>query len=142
MEPAYTLVPSTSSNPPASTASTANELGLHDTLRYGPRSLLTEISGKHPLQGRIEKWEETQDNLKLTMMRDLYGIHAPVRLLMERKMASFGTHPLRGSSNIHLDILMGRDESLDVADVLTGEGEQREALDVRAEMEKKMGLDK
>lgn len=34
------------------------------------------------------QWEETQDNLKLTLQRNLYGMHAPVRLLMERKIVS------------------------------------------------------
>jgi hypothetical protein len=34
------------------------------------------------------QWEETQDNLKLTMLRNLYGVHAPARLLMERKIVA------------------------------------------------------
>lgn len=35
------------------------------------------------------QWEETQDNLKLTMQRNLYGLHAPIRLMMERKIVGF-----------------------------------------------------
>jgi proteasome maturation protein len=34
------------------------------------------------------QWQETQDNLKLTMQRNIYGVHAPIRLLMERKIVS------------------------------------------------------
>ena len=32
------------------------------------------------------QWEETQDNLKLNLQRNLYGMHLPVRQLMERKV--------------------------------------------------------
>jgi hypothetical protein len=34
----------------------------------------------------LPQWEETQDNLKLTLQRNLHGLHAPMRLLMERKI--------------------------------------------------------
>ena len=34
------------------------------------------------------QWEEAQDNVKLTLLRDLYGLHAPARLLMERKIVA------------------------------------------------------
>lgn len=32
------------------------------------------------------QWKETQDNLKFTMQRQLYGVHMPVRQLMERSL--------------------------------------------------------
>lgn len=35
------------------------------------------------------QWEETQDNLKLTMARNVQGLHAPMRILMERKIVGF-----------------------------------------------------
>jgi hypothetical protein len=37
----------------------------------------------------FRKWEETQDNMKLIMQRNIFGIHAPVRQLMERKIVAF-----------------------------------------------------
>lgn len=37
---------------------------------------------------RIEQWEATQDNLKLQMQRQLFGLHMPMRILMERKLVS------------------------------------------------------
>src|ERR1700722_14900921 len=84
------------------------------------------------------KWAETQDNLKLTVYRNIYGIHAPVRLLMERKAVAFvrslpsfqsllitvekNPHmPALPQSNLHLDILMGRDETIEPVDVFFGE---------------------
>lgn len=37
---------------------------------------------------RMEQWEATQDNLKLQMQRQLFGLHMPMRILMERKLVS------------------------------------------------------
>jgi proteasome maturation protein len=104
-----------------STKDTAGTFGLHDTLLHGPRSLATEISNENPLKKRLESWEETQDNLKLTLHRNTYGLHAPMRLLMERKIVTSTPHmPGVPQSDIHLDILMGRDETIDPVDIFGG----------------------
>ncbi|KAF8139874.1 proteasome maturation factor UMP1-domain-containing protein [Boletus edulis] len=124
MEPSFRLVP-----PPeqksASLTAKANSFGLHDTLQYGPRSIAAETKSRDNIEHRLSRsppqWEEAQDNFKLTMLRNLYGVHAPGRLLMERKIVAANPHmPGMGGSNIHLDILMGRDETLDPADFFLG----------------------
>ncbi|KAM0791004.1 hypothetical protein ACM66B_004304 [Microbotryomycetes sp. NB124-2] len=91
-------------------------------MRHGPRSLAAELAPKHPLQSRLEQWDETQENLQMTMQRNMFGLHAPVRLMMERAIVK--QTPSVGSfngvlrpSNLHLDILTGKDESIDVSDV-------------------------
>jgi len=38
------------------------------------------------------KWEETQDNLKLNLERNVFGMHAPMRQLMERKIVASVSH--------------------------------------------------
>ena len=38
----------------ASVQDTANSLGLHDTMRYGPRSLAAEIETEGNLKGRLQ----------------------------------------------------------------------------------------
>ncbi|KAG8919432.1 hypothetical protein FRC02_001676 [Tulasnella sp. 418] len=123
MDSTLRIVPSTQpgSSKGASVRDTANSLGTHDTLRYGQRNLESEAKAGGGLQHRLDGWEETQDNLKLTLQRNMYGIHAPVRLLMERKIVGFNPHmPALPTSNLSLDILMGRDETLDVADFFGG----------------------
>ena len=138
----------------ASINDTANSLGLHDTLQYGPRSLAAEVKSEGTLKDRLEnvsvllfqcsigspyyQWEATQDNLKLTLERNLFGMHAPMRRLMERKivanvrciefaptliLADNYKTPMYGAphSNLHLDILMGRDEIIEPSDVLLGD---------------------
>ncbi|CAL1697233.1 unnamed protein product [Somion occarium] len=140
MDPSLRIVPS-SAPKTASVQDTSNSFGLHDTLRYGPRSLATEVQTTSAIKDRLENWEATQDNLKLTTLRNVYGLHAPVRLLMERKAVSYNPHmPARSTSNIHLDVLMGRDESVDCADFMMPSSELRQPLDIHAEMEKKLRM--
>ncbi|KAG8947110.1 hypothetical protein FRC04_010961 [Tulasnella sp. 424] len=129
----YRLVPAAhdDSTSKASVKDTANSLGTHDTLRYGQRSLADDITPGNGL------WEETQDNLKLNMQRNLYGLHAPVRLMMERKLVGYNPHfPTLKQSNIHLDILMGRDETLDFGD-LFGDTITGPEFQIHSDMEKK-----
>ncbi|KAI6032087.1 hypothetical protein PISMIDRAFT_675796 [Pisolithus microcarpus 441] len=124
----------------ASLNDTANSLGLHDTLQFGPRSIAAETKSTNSLQHRLDHWEETQDNLKLTMLRDLYGLHAPARLLMERRAVSTNPHmPALQRSNIHLDILMGRDETLSPSDLFLGM-ERGPSFSTHMEMERKQRL--
>jgi hypothetical protein len=52
-EPSLRLVPA-KAPVKASVSDTANSLGLHDTLKYGPRNLADEIKSTNPLQARLE----------------------------------------------------------------------------------------
>ncbi|KAH0590199.1 hypothetical protein H2248_000372 [Termitomyces sp. 'cryptogamus'] len=138
MEPSYRIVPKDATKS-ASVQDTANSLGLHDTLRYGPRSLAAEVQTQSNLKTRLENWEATQDNTKLTLQRNIYGMHAPMRLLMERRIVTQGTNPFSAAmspSNLHLDILMGRDETLEPADAFLGM-ENEPSLDIHEELRKK-----
>lgn len=60
-------------------------------MRHGPRNLAHEHSttSHHPMQQRLERWDETRDNLKLTMARNMYGMGAPIRTMMERKAVAY-----------------------------------------------------
>lgn len=142
MSGSYRIVPANGPLSKASVKDTSNTLGLHDTLRYGPRSLANDIKGGSVLQQRLEQWEETQDQLKLTLQRNLYGLHLPVRQMMERKIVSASPHmPAMAQfhSNVHLDILMGHDEALDVGDFF-GDDSTGLPLDIHLEMERKKGV--
>lgn len=83
---------------------THSEYGGHDTFRYGTRSIKNEVLPKHPLESRLHQvkqrykkvegilissifqWEETQWELKLNLARQAYGMHAPIKLMMERSI--------------------------------------------------------
>jgi len=124
-------------NATANLKDTANQLGLHDTLKHGPKTLATQQNNASPLQHRLENWEQTQDNLKLNLYRNVYGLHAPVRIMMERKIVAQNPHfPAMPQSNIHLDILMGRDNTLDVGDLFGDVEIGPSFADVHGDMEK------
>ncbi|KDN37580.1 proteasome maturation factor UMP1 [Tilletiaria anomala UBC 951] len=144
----YAIVPTAhAAATSTSTSETSHPVhkGIHDTMRYGPRSLAFETAsnssgaggGVHPLQNRLEQWDETRDRLNLNLQRNMYGLGAPLRLLMDRRIASYNPHfPSRQVSNFHLDILNGRDESIEPVDFLPSEIGS-EIVDIHAQMEKK-----
>ncbi|CAG8777758.1 8257_t:CDS:2, partial [Acaulospora morrowiae] len=138
------IVPSTHPDPASLTktvADTANSFGVHDTFRYGVKSIESELLPAHPLENRLKQWEETQTNLKLTMQRRIYGIHAPVRHLMERSIVSkMQRLPVLPSSNLGLEILMGKDETIDFEDFLNDPELSTERMDVHASMEHKLNI--
>ncbi|WFD30828.1 hypothetical protein MSPP1_001852 [Malassezia sp. CBS 17886] len=118
------------------------ETGVHDTFRHGLRSLRAETSldAQHPVQNRLERWDESQRSWKLQVQRDMFGVGMPLRTVMERRFVSVNPHmPARHIANVHLDILDGKDECLDPVDFLPS-GVRGEHLDVHAAMERKMAL--
>lgn len=118
------------------------ELGVHDTMRHGLRSMRDESAAAtmHPVQHRLERWDETQRNWKMAMYRNTFGLGMPVRMMMERKNVAYTPHmPAKHVSNIHLDVLDGRDEVLDPVDFLPSNvtGENRLGSDMHSAMEQK-----
>jgi len=102
--------------------------------------MVNEFKSHSAIKDRIENWEETQDNMKLTLMRSLYGVSLPLQIMMERKIVAKNAHmPALPQSNIHLDILMGRDESLNVSDFFGGM-ESKPSMDIHGDMEKKLQM--
>ena len=82
-----------------------------------------EVQSAHPLEARLVQWRETQDRLKMEMLRRQFGIAEPVRRGMELKIAAAGEWrpaALGGSSSVHKDILEGRDCEIGWEDVFTG----------------------
>jgi proteasome maturation protein len=57
----------------------------------------------------------------LDLLKKTQGIHAPLRVMIERKIASgVGRLPFLKSSNLMLDVLEGRQEYLDFSDFFKG----------------------
>ncbi|KAI8623857.1 proteasome maturation factor UMP1-domain-containing protein [Xylariaceae sp. FL1651] len=146
----FTNVPSSTSAPSAP--------GVYDVLREGlnpassPSSSTTPSApvSRHPLEARLKAWELTQENLRMEALRKTYGMAEPIRRGMELKITREGTwrpaclggvggNTGSGSGSVHEDVLMGREATCDWEDVFTGE-EQRGALGVHAEMERKLKI--
>lgn len=106
----------TSAAPSSASSSSATPVALQST---------------HPLEARLVQWRDTQDRLKMEMLRRQFGIAEPVRRGMELKIASAGEWrpaALGGSSGVHKDILEGRDCEIGWEDVFTGKCSLRMAL--------------
>lgn len=118
--------------------------GLQDTLRTneGPLSIASKINNRHPLEARLANWEKNEIDTKMETYRRIFGAAEPIRRTMELQIveSDFVPRAVGGDArnNIHRDILLGKDTSLDWEDIYTG----RDEIDVNfhSEMEKKMGI--
>ncbi|KAI8985986.1 proteasome maturation factor UMP1-domain-containing protein [Pilobolus umbonatus] len=139
---ALRISPETHPNTLVSTLNTTHaEFGGHDTLRYGVRSIKTEVMPSHPLESRLDQWEESQWEMKLNLARQTYGMHAPIKMMMERSIVEKRQRlPILTSSNLHLDILLGKDESIDYEDYLNDASLSTDSIDLHAAMEHKLKL--
>ncbi|KAF1956186.1 proteasome maturation factor UMP1 [Byssothecium circinans] len=127
--------------------------GVHDTLRsrlaetstpatVRSSSKTPKLQSAHPLETRLVQWRETQDRMKMEMLRRQFGIAEPIRRGMEIKIAAAGEwRPavLGGSSGVHKDILEGRDCEIGWEDVFVG-NELREVPNFHTEMETKLKM--
>lgn len=57
--------------------------------------------------------------MDMNLLRNVQGIHAPLRISMElRANQNVGRLPFLSSSNLSSDIIMGRDDRIDFTDIL------------------------
>lgn len=52
-DPSLAIVPTSTNVSQVTIADTANKLGLHDAMRYGTRSLASDVAPKHSLELRL-----------------------------------------------------------------------------------------
>lgn len=77
--------------------------------------------GKHPLEALERTHRQRIDSNNYLMLKSIQGIHAPLRLMTERRAAQqIGRLPFLTSSNLMLEVLDGRDETIGFEDVLNG----------------------
>lgn len=97
----------------------------------------------HPLEARLKKWEETQDQLKMEGLRRTFGVSEPIRRGMELKITREGEwRPTVLGGNrrgVHEDILMGRDSTIEWEDVFMGD-ESRTLPGFHEEVERKVRM--
>ncbi|CDK28134.1 unnamed protein product [Kuraishia capsulata CBS 1993] len=116
---------------------------LHDTIRSGDGllSVASKVNGRHPLETRLQNWEETQQNARLEQYRRLFGAADPIRRTMDLEIVSqtdFKPAVLGGPANVHLDILKNKDSSIDWEDIY--KGDPSSAPDLHTEVERRVGL--
>lgn len=95
--------------------------GAVDHLRYGFRSLESELVSQHSIQNLQKASNSSAWLAKLDVVRRTHGSHLAMRLATEKE--TFGRArrlPGLESSNIALQTLMGTAETVDFPDFLNG----------------------
>ncbi|RPA83555.1 hypothetical protein BJ508DRAFT_55031 [Ascobolus immersus RN42] len=92
-------------------------------MRHGLPSNANKLNNAHPLEARLKNWEANQEELKMEGLRRNFGMCEVIRREMEMKFARADYRPtlLGGPSNLHLDILRGKDTTIDWDDVFQGD---------------------
>ncbi|KAK6515260.1 hypothetical protein TWF506_007603 [Arthrobotrys conoides] len=136
------LVPSSSqptklSLPSSSTTGAPASHSVHDTIRHGLPTTSADLNSHHPLENRLKNWEATQENLKMESLKRTFGLAEPVRRGMEKMIvgADFRPAVLGGPSNLHMDILNGRECWIDWEDVFVGDRLDGETPDFHTEFD-------
>merc|ERR1739848_765627 len=86
---------------------------------HGLHKVEEDITASHPLEHSERHWQENQQQMDFAMLRNMQGVHAPMRLGMERHTAAqMQRLPCLPSSRLMLDSLTGRLDGIDYDDVL------------------------
>ncbi|EDO18606.1 hypothetical protein Kpol_1048p37 [Vanderwaltozyma polyspora DSM 70294] len=120
---------------------------LPDTLRQqegGAVPLSTQLNDRHPLENRVQNWEETQRKRQLEQYRQIFGIAEPVKREMELKIVeNTDFNPLsNNASSIHRDILLNKECDVDWEDVYTSTTDSNSMLtsNVHSKIESTLGI--
>ncbi|KAJ7401209.1 Proteasome maturation protein [Pitangus sulphuratus] len=82
-------------------------------------SVKSELLPSHPLELTEKNFQLNQDKTNFATLRNIQGIHAPLKLQMEfRAVKQVQRLPFLHSSNVALDTLRGNDECIGFEDIL------------------------
>ena len=72
------------------------------------------------------------------MLRNVQGLHAPLRIMMELKsLKNVGRLPFLPSSNLSRDVILGRDDYIDFDDILNPPSVHENMVHPHVAMERK-----
>ena len=75
------------------------------------------------------------------MLRNIQGLHAPLRIMMELKcFDNVGRLPFQPSSNLSRDVILGRDDCIDFDDILNPPEVHENFVRPHIVMERNLGL--
>jgi proteasome maturation protein len=96
-----------------------SNFGVADPMVQGLQRHKESLQQFHPLEASEKDFERNRLAADLEQLRKMQGVHAPLRVMMERRaVANVGHLPcITQRSNLHADVLSGRDELIAPADV-------------------------
>ena len=96
----------------------------------------------HPVEDIQRNWLRNSIETKHFMLGQMYGKHLPMQLRMESQILSQAQRlPGLPNSNLGLETILGRDETIEFEDYLGDPRMSEHTIDTRAVMEKRLGLE-
>eukprot|EP00918_Siedleckia_nematoides_P055105 GHVU01120173.1.p1 GENE.GHVU01120173.1~~GHVU01120173.1.p1 ORF type:complete len:153 (+),score=22.78 GHVU01120173.1:66-461(+) len=94
----------------------------NDNIRDGPGASVVATGSKHAVELIQTNTLAARERERMQTEAKIYGMHAPIRMLMERNLLA-QTHrlPTLPSAHLGLQTVMGIDDELDVEEVLNVE---------------------
>uniref|UniRef100_A0AAQ5ZHR2 Proteasome maturation protein n=2 Tax=Amphiprion TaxID=80969 RepID=A0AAQ5ZHR2_AMPOC len=115
--------------------------GVQDSLRSGFTSVKNELLPSHPLELSEKNFQLNQDKMNFSTLRNIQGLHAPLKLQMEYRAArQIQRLPFLQSSHLALDTLRGSDEAIGFEDILNDPAHSEMMGEPHMMVEYKLGL--
>ncbi|KAG7249190.1 hypothetical protein CRUP_021405 [Coryphaenoides rupestris] len=115
--------------------------GVQDTIRTGFSSVKNEMFPGHPLELSEKNFRVNQEKMDLATVRNIQGLHAPLKLQMEYRAArQIQRLPFLPSSNLALDTLRASDETICFEDILNDPTQSEMMGEPHMMMEYQLGL--
>ncbi|KFM70154.1 Proteasome maturation protein, partial [Stegodyphus mimosarum] len=95
----------------------SGEYGTYDTMTNGFLSVRSQMCVPHPLEHSEKNFKVNAEKMRLAFLASAQGIAAPLKIMHEKNAAKKVQRlPFLPSSNIALETLEGRDETIDFDD--------------------------
>ncbi|XP_076244999.1 proteasome maturation protein [Calliopsis andreniformis] len=115
--------------------------GVANPMVSGLSATRQNIGYSHPLEASERNYQQNRDRMNMALLRNIQGLHAPMRIAMELKAAEkIGRLPFLPSSNMMKDVLLGRDEELGFEDILNTAEFREQMGQPHAIIEKNLGI--
>uniref|UniRef100_A0A8D0C451 Proteasome maturation protein n=1 Tax=Salvator merianae TaxID=96440 RepID=A0A8D0C451_SALMN len=113
----------------------------HDMIHRGFPNVKSELFPVHPLELSEKNFSLNQDKMNFSTLRNIQGLHAPLKLQMEIKaVKQVQRLPFLPSSNLSFDILKGNYDCIGFEDILNDPAESEVMGDPHLTIEHKLGL--
>ena len=96
------------------------EFGLQDKISTGLHRQVDEMQAIHPIEMSERHFAKNQEKAWNNQLRKMQGLHAPLKLMFEKKAVAKVGHfaCMSARSNFQLDILEGNDDIITFNDIL------------------------
>ncbi|XP_072941794.1 proteasome maturation protein [Epargyreus clarus] len=115
--------------------------GVPNPLTDGLTSAKSKLGVVHPLQMSEQNFHLNEEKMNMAMLRNIQGLHAPLKLTMERKfVGKIGRLPFLPSSNLQHEVISGRYLDIGFEDILNTPDMREIAGQPHAVVERSLGI--